>query len=269
MRANTTAWGVRCGGQTAHGLPVVDIDEHAVEIEAQRRGKWQAAGPWLAAAVGAVCFLNSLGNGFTYDDIGIIRENPRIRHLDRPRDIWLADWWQPTDSEQEVLRRRRDRLYRPLTLCTFALNYAVGELRPFGYHAVNVALHAIVCWLVWRFAQRLFGDATLSTWAALLFAVHPVHCEAVANAVGRAEILAALFLLWGLLVLVPARAVPRAGRALGAGALFFAALLSKETAVCYFPVALLVLHAAGRKPADAAARRRWWALHAADRKSVV
>ena len=124
---------------------------------------------------------------------------------------------------------------------------------------------------------------------ALLFAVHPVHAEAVAGIVGRAEILAALFMLLGLLALVPAIRAPSAIRArsairapsairarsasegnslapgltwkrvLLAATAFLAALFSKETAICYLPVALLVMHAT-RQRWPAARPRAWWAL---------
>lgn len=222
---------------------------------------WLRWGAWLAAAAGGLVFLNTISNGFVYDDLPIVRDNPRIRSLGNLPEIWMSDWWQPQDAEQEVGYRHRDRLYRPLAMFTFALNYAIGGLRPVGYHLVNIGLHAAACWLVWRFAQRLFADTAISSCAALLFAVHPIHCEAVAGVVGRAEVLASLFLLLGLLVLLPAGRAAGLGRAAGAAVLFLAALFSKETAVCYMPVALIVLHAAAEKPARG--RVRWWLMHAA------
>jgi Flp pilus assembly protein TadD len=225
--------------------------------EVEPRGaqfRW-LGGPWPAVVLGLLCFANSLSNGFTYDDNSIVRTNPRIRSLTNFREIWLTDWWYEQSADEPIPDPSRDRLYRPLTLFSFALNYAVHGVRPFGYHLVNVLLHAGVCWLVWRFAYRLFHDPASAFIAALLFAVHPVHSEAVAGVVGRGEILASGFLLLGLLALLP-RAEPARTRcaALAAGA-FFAALLSKETAVCYPLVALVVLHAANR---DRRLRPRWW-----------
>jgi len=219
--------------------------------------------PWLPAVIGAICFANIilLGNSFVYDDTYIIRDNPRLHDLTDFRAIWLSDWWRPQGQQAALPNPNRDRLYRPLTLFTYALNYALGGLWPTGFHLVNVALHALVCVLVWYFAQRLFGDAALSTCAALLFAVHPVHCEAVANIVGRAEILCALFLLAGLLILLPPTGTPGVRRALPAGLAFFAALLAKETAVCYPALALLVLHAVIRPRARPTPR--WWLMHTA------
>ena len=248
---------------------------------------WVRNGAWLAAVAGAICFINTLSGGFVYDDLAVVYDNPRIRSLTDP-DIWRRDWWQPATPDQEVLRRHRDRLYRPLTLWTMAVNYAVGDLRPFGYHLANVALHVTVCVLVWHLAQRLFADKAVATVGALLFAVHPVHAEAVAGIVGRAEILAALFMLLGLLALLPPIRAPSENRApsavqarrairarsasegnnlvvgltwkrvLLAATAFLAALFSKETAICYLPVALLVMYATRERwPAG---RPRAWVL---------
>lgn len=220
--------------------------------------------PWLPAIVGLLCFLPSLGNDFTYDDVDMVRENARIRSLANFREIWLSDWWYAAPSDEGVVDPNRDRLYRPLTLFSFALNYAVHGLSPPGFHAVNVLLHALASGMVLVFARRLLRDDLAAAVAALLFAVHPVHAEAVANIVGRAEILAAVFLLSGLLLLLPvppgaATAGPLARPRLAAAAgLFLLALLSKETAICYPALALIALHASGlRRPLT------WWLPRAA------
>lgn len=121
-------------------------------------------------------------------------------------------------------------------------------------------LHAAVCFFVWHFAHRLTDDRAVAGVAAALFAVHPIHVEAVANVVGRAELLAALLLLLGLLALLPRRGAPGLGRALLAVPAFLAALLAKESAVCYPALALILLWL--RPPARGAARR-WWLMHVA------
>jgi tetratricopeptide (TPR) repeat protein len=198
--------------------------------------------PLTAAAVGAACFITALANDFTYDDNYIVRDNPRIRSLTDARALWLSDWWYKQPDEP-VLDPRRDRLYRPLTLFSFALNYAALGLWPAGFLALNVILHATACSLLSMMVARVFQDRTIATVAALLFAAHPLHCEAVANVVGRAEVLATVLLLAGLLVLVGAhRAWPTVGRSAAAAVLFFLALLAKETAVCYPAIVAVVLH---------------------------
>jgi tetratricopeptide (TPR) repeat protein len=230
-----------------------------VHIEHHASAAWA---PWAAGLLAAICYANSLTNGFTYDDNSIVRDHPRIRSLANQREIWLSDWWYVEPDDLTSPDPARDRLYRPLTLFTFAMNYAAGGLNPLGYHAVNVALHVLCSILVWHFAFALLRRGDIATVAALLFAVHPIHCEAVANIVGRAEVLAALFMLLGLILLLrrggPAETlIPASNLAFVglAAAAFLAATLAKETAVSYPLVALIALHHAlsGRRP-----RWTWW-----------
>lgn len=75
-------------------------------------------------------------------------------------------------------QERSHKSYRPLTVLTFRLNYLFSELSAASYHLLNVVLHAVVCVLFLRVC-RLFLDKTSSLVAALLFAVHPIHTEAV------------------------------------------------------------------------------------------
>lgn len=234
---------------------------------------------WLPPLLAVVFSANSVLNDFTYDDRGMVRDNPRIRSLADWRAIWLTDWWQPQSTADQIAERQRDRLYRPLTMFSLAVGHALHGPSAWGHHAVNVLLHAAATALVGLVALRWLGDRPAATAAALLFAVHPIHAEAVANIVGRAEVLAALFLLLGLGTLLPPSRSPGPARAAAAGAAFLAALLSKETAICYPLLALIVLTAAPVRPTQAAARpippcppfpgpahrRRasFWVLHAA------
>ncbi|CAH2091632.1 unnamed protein product [Euphydryas editha] len=81
------------------------------------------------------------------------------------------------------------------------LNYALAGLRPWWWHACNVSLHAACCALVARACVTIARlQRPFAALAALLFAVHPVHTEAVAGVVGRADVLACIFFLSSLLV---------------------------------------------------------------------
>lgn len=82
------------------------------------------------------------------------------------------------------MQERSHKSYRPLTVLTFRLNYLLSELSPATYHLFNVVLHAAVCILFLRFC-RLLMDRTTSLVAALLFAVHPIHTEAVSTEPSR------------------------------------------------------------------------------------
>ncbi|GAB6033603.1 Protein O-mannosyl-transferase tmtc2 [Chamberlinius hualienensis] len=89
--------------------------------------------------------------------------------------------------------------YRPLCVLSFRFNYYLGQLDPWGYHLGNVILHAIVT-AVFTHLARTFLRYTFPTFVAgLLFASHPIHTEAVAGIVGRADVGACLFFLISLL----------------------------------------------------------------------
>ena len=89
--------------------------------------------------------------------------------------------------------------FRPLCTLSFRLNYALHGLRPWGYHLLNLLLHGLVTGLFTAFSRPLLGTGPWSLLAGLLFASHPVHTEAVAGVVGRADVGAALFFLLSLL----------------------------------------------------------------------
>ncbi|MFP6599315.1 MAG: tetratricopeptide repeat protein [Deltaproteobacteria bacterium] len=121
--------------------------------------------------------------------------------------------------------------YRPVTTLTFALNHRVGGISPRGYHVTNLFVHVLVCCLVMAVGGALGMSGRASASAAAVFALMPVHSEAVLWVVGRAELLAAAGLLAGLLAILRYR---QGGPAwlLGAAALALAAgILAKENAM--------------------------------------
>ena len=97
--------------------------------------------------------------------------------------------------------------FRPITTLTFRWNVALHGFHVFGFHLVNLLLHAVCSALVATVARRILREH--SRWAPLLaglaFAVHPVHVEAVANIVCRAEMLSGIF--WCLAFLAYAEGV--------------------------------------------------------------
>ncbi|XP_017573187.1 protein O-mannosyl-transferase TMTC3 [Pygocentrus nattereri] len=143
----------------------------------------------LLAALVVGCYWNSLLCGFVFDDVSAILDNKDLRPSTPLQNLFLNDFWGTPMSEE-----RSHKSYRPLTVLTFRLNYLLSELSPASYHLLNVLLHVAVCVLFLRFC-RLLLDRTTSVVAALLFAVHPIHTEAVTGVVGRAELLSSIFLL--------------------------------------------------------------------------
>lgn len=190
------------------------------------------------AALATIPFLGTLGHGFTYDD-PLNLQNPSVRE-----HRFGALWTEPFHSGGAV--RSGTGAWRPVVTTSFAANDLLGRDRPALWHGANVALHAGAAIALLFAAAALSIPAVPAFVAASLFAVHPIHTEVVANVSNRTESLHALFFLAALAVY--ARSRERGRAALGALILLAAALLSKETAVAFVPVACALEWSAPRRP---------------------
>ena len=130
----------------------------------------------LALAVAAP----SIRNGFVADDRWVIAERPLLQHPPSLRAVLQEPYWPVGFG---------GALWRPIVLASYALDYRLGG-SPHWFHAVNVLWAGLAAALLALLACRL-ADPVIGLVTGLLFAVHPVHVEAVANVVGRAELMAA------------------------------------------------------------------------------
>ena len=199
---------------------------------------------WLALAVAAIAvasYANTFANGFVLDDVRAIVENPLIRDLGNTGELFRTNYWGAGEPGVTGLD---PGLYRPLTVLTYALSYQVWGLEPTAYHVANVGLHAATSVLVFVVAVDIVGSVVPAFATAAVFAVHPIHTDAVASVVGRAEILATFFFLIAFRVARRARqdsspiatqrrawTLNRATAAFVVAGLYFLALLAKESAV--------------------------------------
>ncbi|MDB5301189.1 MAG: protein O-mannosyl-transferase, partial [Phycisphaerales bacterium] len=152
---------------------------------AESRGPAAWAAPLSVAIVAVLVYLITLHGTFIYDDAWVILKNWRVTH------DWGKIWTTP------YALRGPDRLWRPLTLLTFAIEYRIHGATAWPYHLINIVLHAGVSVAVVALGRKLAGPR--AGWiAGALFAVHPVHVEAVAGIVGRAELMCTLATLVGL-----------------------------------------------------------------------
>jgi tetratricopeptide (TPR) repeat protein len=206
----------------------------------------------LAGALAALAYANSLTNEFAYDDVHIITENMGIQSLDSLPGALAAPYWPGRYGEQLGL-------WRPTTTLVLGLQYAVAGENPTPYHVVNVLAHALATALVVLVLAELLSLPAAFA-GGLLFAVHPVHVEAVANVIGIAEVLPAVFYLLACLLHLRGPKETTWGRALALGALYALAFGGKESAVT-LPGALFLLDAArgrlGFAELGAYLRERW------------
>jgi protein O-mannosyl-transferase len=201
---------------------------------------------WLA---GLVAYVNGLAGVFQFDDYQVIVDTPRVHTL--------AAWWQASSHGG----------LRPLLNLSYTLNWIAGDGSPFAFHAFNLLIHlvatACVFALVRSFLHRRVTGIDIdltAAWAALLFAVHPLHSEAITYVSGRSTALMTVFYLGALVNYARAEA-GRLRHRLGALGLFVLAVLTKETALL-FPLALLAWDWAAGTPWRVALRRQWpfWLL---------
>ena len=131
------------------------------------------------AVVALCCYANTLDCGLCYDDQPAIIDNGDLRQSSPWSNLLWNDFWgSPVRSNSS------HKSYRPLCVATFRLNYLLHELQPMGYHLVNVLLHSAVCYLYVQLCGVLFSEVWPALIAGLLFAVHPIHTEAVSACLG-------------------------------------------------------------------------------------
>jgi protein O-mannosyl-transferase len=187
--------------------------------------KWVAIA--LLAGVTVVIYANTLANGFAMDDGLYIFENSKVT------EPTLRGLFQPHPFSN---------VFRPLTFATLSFNFVTAHEHAFSYHLFNLLLEAMVAVLLFLLLRELLvpmADASLIAFAAaLLFAVHPIHTEAVASIANRSEILAAGFVFAAWLLHLKGRPIP-------ALLCYSLALLSKESAVVFLPIVVVVDYVRG------------------------
>jgi protein O-mannosyl-transferase len=185
----------------------------------------------LIVLVAGLVYANTLSNRFVFDDLDLIPNNSLAHDATELGAIFGGPY---------QFQERPATLYRPLAIWTIAANTGINRVagnagpEPFVFRLTNLLLHAAVSGLLYYWLISLQFPVRLSLAAALLFAVHPIHTEAVASVVNRSELLAALF---GLLLLLCHR---QRRHPVGCALLLLLALWSKESAIAIVPVLILM-----------------------------
>ncbi len=164
--------------------------------------RWSQSGMafLIVAVLASGCYLNALGGSFVSDDHRFVVKNSILQQPLRLTELF-------TTSFTNV--KKKGGSYRPITNLSYWIDHRLFGLTPFGFHLGNLLWHTATALLVFVLFRELWPTETLvALMGAALFAVHPVHTEAVAWVSGRSEVLAAF---WGLLAFLAHRRADREG----------------------------------------------------------
>jgi len=196
-------------------------------ITASLRTSTKAA---FLVAVTVLAYLPALRNGFIWDDDAWLMHNRTLEGVNGLYRLW---------SDLLALQQ-----YYPITGTAFWIQYQLWGFHPFGYHAVNVALHTLNVVLFW-FVLRKLG--LRGAWfAAAIFAVHPIMVESVAWVTEIKNLLSTAFFLGSVLAYLnfenlERRDLPRRGNWFVLSLLFFVCALLSKSVTCSLPVVLAIL----------------------------
>lgn len=186
---------------------------------------------WILGIFAFVLFSGTIKHGFVLDDIAVIENNVIVQKgFSGIPELFSTFYW-------EGYWEANAGLYRPMSLVSFAIEWAISPNNPSIHHFMNVLFYAITIGLLFKLLRRVFSNA--SPWVSfsivLLFLCHPAHTEVVANIKSRDEIFCLLFFVLSFLALLREDTKPTR-RVIVSSLLFLLCLLSKEGGIMFLPI---------------------------------
>jgi tetratricopeptide (TPR) repeat protein len=175
-----------------------------------------------------IVYSNSLNNGFVqWDDYEYVYNNTDIRQL----------------NSQSILKYFTTyylKMYQPVIMISYALDYKIGGLNPLTYHRTNCIFHTLNVLLVFCFILLLTKETAIAAVSALFFGVHPLHVESVAWISERKDLLYSFFYLGSLIAYILYRKKNNDYRFYFPAILFFLLSLLSKSAAVSFPFILVL-----------------------------
>jgi protein O-mannosyl-transferase len=192
---------------------------------------------WIIGLILGLTFLafaNSIENGFAYDDRTQILQNESIRSFSNiplvlTRESWFWRVLQDKDPNKE--EGPTTPYYRPLAMIYLMIGWSLFHLSPAGWHLMNILVHMIAVYFVFRIVHRITGETALSAVATILFAIHPLRCESVAWVSGATDLLLAVFMFPSFYLYLLYRDTRKKTHLVGSVLLFLLAAFAKEPAI--------------------------------------
>lgn len=191
-------------------------------------------------------YLNSLGNDFVFDDEAVVLGDPSLNSTSN-----IPKYFTGTEGFQKII----GRYFRPIVNTSYNLDNAIYDYKPFGFHLTNVLIHVINSLLVLHLLFLMF-ESVKSKWknifitlGAVVFAVHPIHTEAVSWVSGRTDSLCFTFFAAAFIYWVKYSSSIKTKELVLCGVMYFVSLLAKEMAIT-FPVLVILYDVLVRKETD-------------------
>ena len=144
----------------------------------------------LMACVGGALYWGAWANPFHFDDLHSVQYNPHIRSLANVPSFFV--------DLHTFSSERAGTMFRPLLLCSYALNYALHGEWVVGFRIFNLLLHISCAFLVWQLVRAWFGELRMAHVVGGLFLLHPLAAEPINYISSRSDLLSAFFVLLAL-----------------------------------------------------------------------
>lgn len=193
--------------------------------------------PHLSIIIGIVllislAYFNSLQNPFIWDDQALIENNPYIKDFSHIKEIFTQHLFYGS--------RTPSNFYRPLQSLSLVFDYSIWKMNPFGYHLTNILFHALTTISIYVLIYLLSQSIFISLAASGLFAVHPVHTQAVTYIAGRSDPMASFFIYISFILYILFRKRVENKKYLTFSVIFFILSLLSREIVVVFPFVFLL-----------------------------
>lgn len=190
----------------------------------------------ILAVIAFAVYANSLSNEFVFDDESVVLGDESLTKLSN-----IPKYFTGEQGFHKVI----GRYYRPVVSASYNIDYTLWGLKPFGFHLTNVLIHVINVLLFFRLLMLMFSGSKSKfrdygvLIGAVLFALHPIHTEAVAWVSGRTDSLSCTFFLASFIYYFKFSSNENNRNLILALLFYFLALLSKEMAITLPAVIIL------------------------------
>jgi len=190
--------------------------------------------PLVVCGLALAVYSRSLFCGFVRDDLPQIVNNPQVQSWQYLPRLLGSHLWSHLGPSWKML------FYRPVFSVWMLVVHTVGGLSPWVWHLSNILLHVAATYLVFRLCRRLTGSDIGAGVAAAVFAVHPIHVDAVTWVSASCELLFTLFTLGSILVLLGDNTAAEPPKVLASVVLYGAGLFAKETGIALLMILIVI-----------------------------